>query len=206
MKALKFLFIGLFVLGLLFVVVGLALPKEYVVERTVTIDAPPVIAFAQVNDLRAWEKWSPWMALDPDMKITYGDKTLGAGASYSWEGKESGSGTLTIKGSQLGERIDTHVNFGPQGEGDGFWLFEKDGAGSKVTWGMRGRNAGPFGGWFGLIIDDMLGPQFEEGLAGVKKLAEAEAKTKPAIGSALEQVLKQAGQELGSAIEDIGRQ
>jgi hypothetical protein len=205
MKLVKFLVLGLVALAVLFLVVGLALPKDYVVARSMTMQAPPVIAFAQVNDLRAWEQWSPWKKLDPAMVVTYGDKTVGEGASYAWDGPKAGAGSLRIVGSQLGQRIETAVDFGPQGTGNGTWTFEREGRGCKVTWTMRGRNAGPIGGWFSLIIDDMLGPQFLQGLQGVKELAEAEAKRKPAFGSALEQVLEEAGQELGGALEGMGR-
>ena len=205
MKFVKFLLVVFVLLFLLFLGIGLVLPKDYVVERSITMDAPPIIAFAQVNDLTKWEEWSPWKKLDPDMKVTYGDKTIGAGASYSWDGKEAGTGTLTIRGSELGKRIDTTIDFGPQGTGSGYWIFEKEGSGAKVTWGMKGTNSGPIGGWFTLIIDDMLGPQFMEGLQGVKELAEKEASRKPAIGSALEQVIRQAGQELGGALEEMGK-
>lgn len=203
MKLLKFLLIAIVALVVLVVIAGLALPKDYVVERSITMDAPPVIAFAQVNDVRKWEQWSPWKKLDPDMEITYSKKTVGDGASYSWKGKTSGS--LIIRSSQLGKRIDTSVDLGAQGQGVGYWIFEKQGSGARVTWGMEGRNAGVMGGWFGLIIDDILGPQFEDGLEGVKELAEAEARLKPAFGSALEQVLEEAGQELGGALEGIGK-
>jgi len=202
-KLLKFLLVAGVLAVIAFIGIGLWLPNDYVVERSVTVQAPPVIAFAQVNDLHKWEQWSPWSKLDPDMVITYGDKTIGAGASYAWKGKKSGSGKLTIRESELGKRIDTLISFEEKGEGLGYWVFEKEGRGCKVTWGMTGRNAGPVGGWFSLIIDEMLGGQFEDGLAGVKEMAELEAKEKPAIGSALEQVLKQAGQDLEQAGKEL---
>jgi hypothetical protein len=41
------------------------------------------VAFAQVNDLRNWEAWSPWAKLDPAAKQTYAGPTAGVGASFS---------------------------------------------------------------------------------------------------------------------------
>jgi len=204
MKPLKFLLIvsaTLFGVALL----GFVLPKDYVVERTVRVDAPPIIAFAQVNDLSKWEQWLPWKKLDPEMTISFGSKTVGDGASFSWTGEQYGSGSLTVVESALGERIDTTVDFGDRGQGSGYWKFEKDGSGSRVTWGLEGRSVGALGGWFALFANRMVGPEFESGLDGIKEMAEAEAKLKPVIGSALEQVLEEAGQDAGNAFEAFGR-
>ena len=45
----------------------------------------------------------------------------------------------------------------------------------------------------------------EDGRERSGELAEKEASRKPAIGSALEQVIRQAGQELGGALEEMGK-
>lgn len=205
MKLIKFLFIGLVGLLVLLLVVGMVLPNEYEVTRSTNIEAPPVIVYGQVNDLTKWEAWSPWKERDPGMKITYGDKSIGEGASYSWTGDVSGSGTLTIIGAEMGSRIDTRVEFDGQGEGNGFWTFEPDGNGTKATWGMKGTMPKPMGGFMVGMMDGWLGPDFEQGLAGVKREAEAEAKRKPAVGAALEQAAKELGQEMGKAMEELGK-
>ena len=57
---------------LVFVIGGAVLPKDFEVERSIVVDAPPAVAFAEINDLRGWEAWSPWQKRDPTMKITYG--------------------------------------------------------------------------------------------------------------------------------------
>jgi hypothetical protein len=35
-------------------------PADFRVTRSASIDAPPEVVFAQVNDLRKWNDWSPW--------------------------------------------------------------------------------------------------------------------------------------------------
>ncbi len=205
MKVIKFLLIGLVVVVVLILGVGMVLPNDYEVTRSIEIEAPAVIAFGQVNDLEKWEAWSPWKEMDPGMTMTYGDKSIGEGASYSWTGDKSGSGTLTIINSEMPSRIDTKVEFDGQGEGNGFWTFEQDGGATKATWGMKGTMPKPLGGYMVGMMDGWLGPDFEKGLAGVKRLAEAEAKRKPAMGAALEQAAKEFGQELGKAMGEMGK-
>ena len=41
-------------------------PDDYRLTRTAVIAAPPATVFAQVNDLRKWDDWSPWAKLDPE--------------------------------------------------------------------------------------------------------------------------------------------
>ena len=59
MKTLKIVAIVLVTLVVVFVLVGLWLPKEFKIERTVRVQAPVELVFDQVNDLKNWEQWSP---------------------------------------------------------------------------------------------------------------------------------------------------
>jgi hypothetical protein len=45
-------------------------PSTFRVERSIAVAAPPETVFAQVNDFHAWDAWSPWAKLDPQMKTT----------------------------------------------------------------------------------------------------------------------------------------
>jgi len=147
-------------------VAALFLPKDIHVERTATIDAPPAAVFNQVNQLKNWEKWSPWFKMDPDMVVSYNGNSAGKGASYSWEGPETGTGTLTITDSKPFNSISTALDFGDQGTGYGSWSFVDKGNQTEVTWGMDTNIPWPFN-LMGLRMDASLGPQFEEGLANL---------------------------------------
>jgi hypothetical protein len=57
---------------------------------------------------------------------------------------------------------------------EGTMTLAPDGDGVKVTWldaGDLGMN--PLFRWFGLFIEHMIGPDFEKGLANLKRVAEA---------------------------------
>lgn len=159
---------------LLLVIVGFFLPSEYHAERSITIQAPVATVFDLVNNLENWKNWSPWQQDDPTLKVAYGEKTAGVGASYSWVSENSGQGTLTIEKSIENQTIETDLDFKSEGEAKGRWTFEQTGEGVKVTWEIHG-DAGYnlINRYFGLMIDTFVGPYFEKGLANLKKVAES---------------------------------
>ncbi len=176
MKVLKrFLFL---LLGLVCVllVISLFLPSKVHVERTLAMNAPPEKVFDQINTLKNWEKWSPWHKLDPNMKLEYAGPPSGMGAKYSWESKQRnvGNGSLTITESVPHTSIQSAMEFQGQGQATGTFKLEKIPEATQVTWSMEmdvGKN--PIGRFFGLMMDKMVGPDFERGLNNLKSLCEA---------------------------------
>ena len=164
--ALAMLILGLFVFSLY-------LPSRLKIERALLMVARPEVIFREVDTIRNWERWSPWHQLDPDMKIVYGEKESGAGASYSWESKKRnvGRGSLIITESRPYEYIALHINFMEQGASKGYFRFEPAGDNTRVTWGMEvaiGQH--PARKFMGLMMDKWIGRDFERGL---RKLEEA---------------------------------
>ena len=180
MKVIKSIGIGLLVLVIVVVAVGFLLPAEFTLSRSTTINAPIEVVFDQVVDLEKNEAWSPWAKADPTMKMSYGEKTVGTGASYTWTSEKSGDGKLTIREVEQNQRILNDIDFGGQAA-TGHWDFEASGEGTKVTWSMKGDAGGNIiGRYMGLMVDMMAGPQFELGLAELKKIAETAPPAKSA--------------------------
>ena len=104
----KFL-ISLLVLIVVAVVVVLALasakPDTYNLQTSVVINAKPEKVFAMINDLNNWTKWSPWEAMDPEMKRAVTGSTKGVGQVYEWDGKKVGKGRITITGSTPSTKV-----------------------------------------------------------------------------------------------------
>ena len=90
------IWIGIIILALL--LFGFLLPREINVSRSITVAAPIDRVFEQVNDLRNWEKWSPWKRMDPTMVMTFSNPPVGQNAFYVWEtqDKHMGNGKLTL--------------------------------------------------------------------------------------------------------------
>lgn len=166
------------VLGLFLAVVAMQ-PADFRVSRSTSVGAPPAEAFDQVNDFRRWEAWSPWAKLDPQMKTTYSGAQSGAGSVYEWAGNdEVGEGRMTILESKPGELVSIKLEFLKPFEATNTaeFTFKSEGESTLVTWSMFGKN-----GFMGKAIhlfmdmDEMVGGDFEKGLAQLKTAAEAEA-------------------------------
>ncbi len=179
MKWLKWIGIVLVVLVVLFVGVSFLLPSDYRVERSVTIDAGPEQVHQLVGHLERWPEWTPWQEMDPTIETVLGDQTTGIGAHQKWDG-DSGSGELTFTRCDASTGIAYDLAFD---EGKhmsvGTMDYETTAEGTKVTWTMAGDNEGIIGRWFGVMMDAMVGPAFENGLAKLKTTAEALPPTAP---------------------------
>ncbi|MFK8055092.1 MAG: SRPBCC family protein [Saprospiraceae bacterium] len=167
--------VGIILLVLL--IVGFFLPKKSHIERSIVINAQPMDAFALVNYLPNWVKWSPWYEMEPSASIVYSSPASGNGAWYTWVGEEIGSGKLTLEKVQSTTRIDTRISFEGQGEAEADFLFKELSENQvEVTWMFDSEHGmNPIARWFGLGMDMMLGGDYEKGLANLKREAELAA-------------------------------
>ncbi|MFW6066919.1 MAG: SRPBCC family protein [Myxococcota bacterium] len=172
MRALKISVLVVVALVVLVAIVGSLLPSEYRVERSALVEAPPELVFEQVNSFRSWDAWSPWIARDPSIENEFHGPAAGEGAKVTWTSDESGSGSQTIVVSEPPRRIETELDFGAVGTARADWTFEPTDTGTRVTWGMTGDAAGPLGGYFAPMMDDWIGPDYEDGLARLADHAE----------------------------------
>lgn len=175
----KFLIgLGAFVVLLAAFAVVVALqPGEYRVERSVTVAAPPETVFAQVNDFRKWEMWSPWAKLDPNAKATFSGASQGQGAKFAWSGNDKvGEGTMTVIESIPAQLVKIEVTFTKPMEGSAIseFVFRPQGSATTVKWASSGEQ-----NFIGKAIclfvsmDRMLGGDMDRGLAQLKAAAEA---------------------------------
>jgi uncharacterized protein YndB with AHSA1/START domain len=151
-------------------------PDTFRVERSATIKAPPEKVFAVVNDFRNWPSWSPWQKLDPDMKVANSGPASGKGAVSEWSGNSKvGSGrteiTEAIPASKITMKLDMATPFEAHNVVE--YTLRPEGDATKITWAMHGQTP-LLGKVMGLFIDceNMVGKDFEEGLANLKALAE----------------------------------
>lgn len=173
MKTLIKILGGLAVLVLGLVLVAFAFPRQYRVERSLVVKAPPAAVLAQVADLSAWKNWGAWQERDPQMKLSYSTPPTGVGAWSAWESKQEGNGRMTI--TELSPtKVNYLLEFPDMGmKSNGSMELRPEAGGVRVVWvdaGDLGLN--PMNRWVGLFLDGMIGPDFERGLANMKRLAE----------------------------------
>ena len=151
----------------------------YLVERAVTIEAPPARVYEQIISFRNWTAWSPWEDLDPELKRTYSGPGSGVGAVYAWSGnRKAGQGRMTITDVSEPSRVEIDLLFEKpfKARNNTVFTIAQEGSGSRVDWSMTGkvtlltRVMGIF-----KSMDKMIGPDFEKGLARLKATAEKPA-------------------------------
>lgn len=169
--------IALVVVVVIAAVLGLALtqPDSFSVQRSATIGAPPDQVFALVNDLKAFNRWSPWVRREPTVKLRYSGPESGAGAGYTWQGEQTGAGGMTITESTPPSKVALKLDFTQPFESHNRveFGFVPEGGGTRVTWAMSGPM--PFISKLMSVfadMDKMIGPDFEQGLANLKAEAE----------------------------------
>jgi hypothetical protein len=172
----KKILILLAVLVVVLIVIIATRPATFSVSRSAVIAAPPAVVFAQVNDFRKWDAWSPWAKLDPNSSVTFEGPGAGTGSIMKWSGnKEVGEGRQEIVESQAGKLVLIRLDFVKPfvSTSDTVFRFEPSGSGTLVTWTMSGNNNFT-GKAISLVMDceKMIGPQFETGLASLKRVSE----------------------------------
>lgn len=183
----RILNIALYLLiGLIVIVVALAIvvamqPNEFKISRSMKMDAAPEVIFPHVNQFAAWEAWSPYERLDPNMSKVLEGPTAGQGAVMQWSGNgNAGAGSTTIVKSEPNEsiQIDLEMTKPMQCHNDVLFTFQPEGSTTVVTWSMSGK-VNFMAKFFHLIfdVDKMCGDQFIEGLTNLKEISEKQAAT-----------------------------
>ncbi|HLA55338.1 MAG TPA: GyrI-like domain-containing protein [Flavobacterium sp.] len=132
MRIIKYIFL---LLVLIFVAVAVFVATEkgdFDITKTKVIHSPRTVVFNYVNDYSNWQNW--WQ--NPGTDFTYTNVTAGKGASFSWNGSDSGSmQTISVK-----ENDSIHQKMEMNGmPGEVFWTFKDTTGGTKVTWRVKGK-------------------------------------------------------------------
>jgi uncharacterized protein YndB with AHSA1/START domain len=154
-------------------------PDTFEVQRSATINAPPDVIYPLISDWHKFLSWSPFEK-DPAMKRSFKGAASGKGAIYEWDGNNQvGAGRIEIMEAAAPSRLLMQLEMTRPMKAKNlveFTLAAKGGGVTDVTWAMRG-NVPFLGKLVNLVMncDKMVGTQFEEGLAKLKRLAEQPA-------------------------------
>jgi hypothetical protein len=157
-------------------------PPAFRYERSIHIDASMLRVAGQIEDFRAWQKWSPWENIDPSMKRTISGAQAGVGAVYEWSGNgKAGAGRMEITGMNVAPakavitiKLDFFKPFKANNTAE--FAMTSAGGGTDLTWAMFGPS--PFvSKLMGVFVsmDKLIGKDFEAGLAALKRNAEQPA-------------------------------
>ena len=161
-------------IALLAVGAGFFIPSTFLVQRSIDINATPKKVYDLVVEPKRWKDWSVWTKRDPDMRITYSGPPFGMGARWSWVSKSEGTGSMEftrVEPDRVIEYALTFVDFNMKSTGA--LRLEPAGNATRVTWSNTGDTGGnPLKHYLAAMMDRMVGPDFEAGLANLKALAE----------------------------------
>jgi uncharacterized protein YndB with AHSA1/START domain len=170
----KITVMALAALAVLLLLGGLLLSGRFHIERSVLTSAPAAKAYALVVDPRNWNRWAVWNRRDPAMSISYFGSPTGVGAGWAWKSQTEGDGKMTLTAATPDQRVAYDLYFPDMDStSTGELRFEAGPGGTRITWTMDGdMGANPLMHWMALLMDRMVGPDFDGGLANLKALAE----------------------------------
>lgn len=152
-------------------IVGLFLPKNTHVERTIFLNVEPAVVFDEVVDFENFVTWNPWSMKDPTIKQWFEGEKISVGSKYLWHGnKQVGKGYMEITHIEANESVDMDLNFGPSGSAKcGFILVPKDG-GTQLTWYFDSAMGNfPLKRIIGVLMDKFIGKDYSQGLENLAK-------------------------------------
>jgi len=176
MKILRGVLIALLVLIGLFVLGGFLLPQQSSFTRSIVIDRPQSEVFQILNGFAEFNEWSPWHDLDPNAAYEYTGPATGVGAMMAWSSEDPsvGKGSQRISEVTAPNRVNVELAFEGQDPALSWYELTADGPTTQVVWGFStdfGSN--PINRYFGLLIEDFVGADYERGLQQLKQYAES---------------------------------
>lgn len=173
MKALRILLYILLVFVAILFILSLTGAKSYEVKRSTVVQATPAEVWPYVNTLEKMQSWSPWRRMDSTIVATYSGEPGKVGSGFAWESKQMGKGQQTILAVDPNKRVDMDLKIiSPMGEMNSLTYveFADTTGGTKVTWGISGKN-----GFLSRVManfmsfDALMGKDFENGLMYLKE-------------------------------------
>jgi hypothetical protein len=176
LKTLLLVTLGLLLLAIAAVLLlAVRQPDTFRVQRSTLVAAPADRIFPLIADLRQMNSWNPFVKRDPQVQGTYSGPGAGPGATYVFEGKQAGSGSLRVTDTAVPTRVAMKLDMSAPmaAHNDVLFTLAPEGGATRVSWTMQGHR--PFlGKVMGVVfnMDSMVGGAFEEGLAELKLRAE----------------------------------
>lgn len=170
MKGINKIYLILLALVAAFFLIALLLPSKLEISMNKMIKADKKVVYRQVNILKNWEPWSPFLEADPSMSIVYAGPPSGIGAKLSWKSENMDNGTLEIVNANVFESIVLDVTIGKNEGVMDFDMLEK-GDSTKITWTFETQLKYPFQPYLALFIKPKIEKLFQDGLINLAYIA-----------------------------------
>lgn len=161
----------------------------FIVDREITVEKPLSEVFNFVADFKNWPKWSPWLCQEPDCPIDIEATPATIGHKQTWNGKNIGSGHMTISEIQPSQSIKYDLYFLKPWKSHSKVAFEfsEDQEGCRVRWTMNG-SVPVFLFFMKKMMQSFVGMDYERGLSMLKEFLETgDVPTKVVVKGLVEQ-------------------
>jgi uncharacterized protein YndB with AHSA1/START domain/DNA gyrase inhibitor GyrI len=142
-------------------------PRQFTVERSAVLPAPPPRVYTWLTDFSQWPQWSPWLLHDAQTTLTQGGSAGQEGATYAWASDKIGQGRITHKRLVPDQRIEQDLEFLKpfKSRADvSFDLAAAEGGQTRITWRMVSSLPLPMRP-LQAMFQRMIGLDYELGLA-----------------------------------------
>ncbi len=176
MQIIKKIFTVVLSLIAFLLIAAIFIKKNYVVEKTITINKPALQIFNYVKYLKNQNEYSKWALMDTAMKKTFTgtDATVGFTSAWQSNNKNVGQGEQEIKKIEDGKKIDYEIRFKKPFESLMNSFLSTDSISTNLTmvkWNIHGVNPYPIN-LMNLFMNKMVGGDIEIGLANLKNKME----------------------------------
>lgn len=165
------LLISLVIVAALFVLVGLMLPADRVVQHSIETNYPSRMIYDLMNGFRRFPEWFPLRSHDPAVQFSLEGEPRGAGAKiyFASTSPNVGNGSFEIVDSIDLERIEYHIENESRGENKRSVVeIEDQGKTRKVTWTYTVDYGWDlFGRYAGLYVNRTAGDDIKAALGHV---------------------------------------
>lgn len=175
MKILRRILLIILCVALVVVVIGFILPRKIHVERKLLLNASQKTIFSQVDILKNWLKWSPWLKIDSTVQLIFSGPESGVGSTLKWmsSNKNIGNGSISIISSVLSDSLEVVFDFAEKGKSTGTFIFMNQYKNTNVIFSIDSDlGINPLSRWFGLFSDRLIGPDIEQSLFNLDELVQ----------------------------------
>jgi hypothetical protein len=162
---------------------GAVLSRQWRVEQSVMINAPPAAIHAWVNDLRHWSEWAQWnqAELAPNNEISV--PSAGPGAKLTWYGRGGGpaSGEVRIIKSDPAQGVWFENRTSEGAPSHAVLSYAPRPGVTEVMWRDEGQLPPIVGGLFLDLFQKRLSKHMASGLERLKELVELGGRVDPRV-------------------------
>lgn len=190
MKALQIILIVILALGGLFLLIMPFLAGNIYLERKTEVQAPAEKVYRAVNSKEVFNVWFAWFQIDSLANYSSSEGIEGVGATTTWQSEhpQVGNNTMFIFENNENELVKTGMVFEAFADTSyaDFILKETwNGTEATCTKKMEAKGVAKF---FGLALEQLVGPLYEDGLANLKQFIEEDMEDLAAVKPDLQEL------------------